>query len=212
MYASKRVDLKFLTNTLSGKFIRTSRVLLMHIIYQHTCTYVEYLVGMISIGFLKIRLPCHWYERVLDVVGLEQGLEYLTGTQRVHIESCQHQNVLRGVQERVYYGVRYLENDLTGHSSSQSFEYCPYLGTDTLVEVFFYSVDDSHGQPSLLFVVCCGSLYKSFENWREMPQLISNFGGKSFIKRPHAQLARMLTFADIWHLQTGILYSDPPSS
>ena len=36
--------------------------------------YNMYLVGVISVGFLKVRLSCHWYERVLNIVCLEQSL------------------------------------------------------------------------------------------------------------------------------------------
>ena len=58
--------------------------------------YYMYLFRVISVGFLKVSLSCHWYERVLDIVRLEQGLQYLTGTQRVHVERCQYKDMLRG--------------------------------------------------------------------------------------------------------------------
>ena len=33
--------------------------------------YYMYLFRVISVGFLKVSLSCHWYERVLDIVRLE---------------------------------------------------------------------------------------------------------------------------------------------
>ena len=35
----------------------------------------------------------------------------------------------------------------------EKLKYCPYLGADTLVEVFFNSVNDSHGLLSSIFAV-----------------------------------------------------------
>ena len=55
-----------------------------------------YLLRMICIGFLQVSLPSHWYECVLNIVRLEQRLEYLAGTQRIYVKCCQHQDMLEG--------------------------------------------------------------------------------------------------------------------
>ena len=55
-----------------------------------------YLVSMVRKRGLQVTLPRHRHQGVLHVVGLKEALQDLAGTQCVHVQGGQHQDVLQG--------------------------------------------------------------------------------------------------------------------
>ena len=57
---------------------------------------VTHLLCVAGEGCLQLGSPGHCYYSVLHIVSLEQSLQNLAGTQRIHVRVGQEQHVLRG--------------------------------------------------------------------------------------------------------------------